>query len=176
MMERSGCLLLMQIDHLSGEEIGHLVETLYAWGAGNVQILSTVTKKNRLGHLALVDAGAGQQEDLARKLVLHYGITGYHRIETVHYCERVNPETRPLVVACGEATLKMDLPVMVVGDGSSALFVRAEYEGLRELGQRLVRAFGVEPSRVRLKLRIDALLAAGKPLQLHIDPKSAEVT
>lgn len=176
MTERSGCLLLLQIDHLSGEEIGDLVETLYAWGAGNVQVLSTVTKKNRLGHLALVDAGAGQEEALACRLARHYGINGYHRIETIHCCERVACQTRPLVVACGGASLEMDLPVKLVGDETSPLSVRAEYEGLQELRRRLVRAFGVEPSRTHLRLRIDGLLAAGRPLRLWVDPKSAEIT
>ena len=33
-MERPGALFLFQIDHLSGEEVGYLVEQLYGWGPG----------------------------------------------------------------------------------------------------------------------------------------------
>lgn len=175
MMERPGCLLLLQIDHLSGEELGHLVETLYAWGAGSVQILPTVTKKNRPGHLALVDTGRADEKTLAQGLTRSFGITGYHRLETVHCCQPVASRSHPVVVRCGGEVLRADIPIKVVGDLGSPLAARVEYEGLRELNRLLDQRFGVGLPLRDLKTRIETLLAAGSPLELDLDPESGKM-
>jgi uncharacterized protein (DUF111 family) len=171
-MEQPGCLLLLQIDHLSGEEIGRLIESLCEWGASNVHVLTTATKKNRLGHMALVDARASDETALARDLARHFGISGYHRLETVHCHHEVSSHKSPMVVRCKGKQAEMEIPVKVVGNRASPLFVRVEYEGLQEIGQQLTKHFGVDASLTNLRLRIDALLAAGKELKLELDPKT----
>lgn len=175
MMERPGCLLLLQIDHLSGEEIGQMIDSLYEWGASNVHVLATGTKKNRLGHLALVDASSSDETVLGRDLARHFGISGYHRLETVHCHNQVSSRKTPLVVRCKGKQVEMDILVKVVGNRVSPLFVRVEYEGLQEISQQLKKHFGVDASLTNLRLRIDALLSAGKGLELELDPKSGRV-
>jgi uncharacterized protein (DUF111 family) len=176
MMEQPGCLLLLQIDHLSGEEIGQLIESMYEWGASNVHVLTTGTKKNRLGHLALVDASASDETALGRNLARHFGISGYHRLESVHCHDEVSSQKNPLVVRCKGGQLKMDIPVKVVGNRASPLFVRVQYEGLQEISQQLKKRFGVDASLTSLRLRIDALLATGRNLELELDPESGRIT
>ena len=85
-MEKPGTLFLFQIDHLSGEEVGYLVEQLYGWGAKNVNVISTLTKKNRPGHLVLVDPGRMDTEGLPDKMARMFGTCGCHRFETSHLC------------------------------------------------------------------------------------------
>ena len=48
-------LLLVQIDDRSGEVLGNALEELMSLGARNVQLLSSVTKKGRPGHVLLID-------------------------------------------------------------------------------------------------------------------------
>ena len=63
----------------------------------------------------------------------------------------------------------------MIGDRASPLFVRVEYEGLREISQQPEKLFGVNASLTNLRLRIDALLAAGEKLELELDPKTGRV-
>jgi uncharacterized protein (DUF111 family) len=174
-MEQPGRLMLLQIDHLSGEEIGQLIDSLYEWGASNVHVLTTGTKKNRLGHLALVDASDSDETALGRDLARHFGISGYHRLETVHCHHEVSSHKTSLVVRCEGKQAGMEIPVKMVGDRASPLFVRVEYEGLQEISQQLEKLFGVDASLTNLRLRIDALLAAGEKLELELDPKTGRV-
>ena len=43
---KEAVLFLVQVDHLSGEILGDVVDSFYAAGAKNVQIISSITKKN----------------------------------------------------------------------------------------------------------------------------------
>ena len=52
---KEGILLLVQTDHLDGETLGNLIGRFYDEGAKNVQVISSLTKKNRPGHLILID-------------------------------------------------------------------------------------------------------------------------
>ena len=137
--------------------------------------MATGTKKNRLGHLALVDASASDETALGRDLARHFGISGYHRLESVHCHNEVSSQKSSLVVRCKGEQVEMDIPVKVVGHRASPLFVRVEHESLREISQQLRKRFGVDASLTDLRLRMDALLAAGKELELELNPKSGRV-
>ena len=69
----------------------------------------------------------------------------------------------------------MEIPVKMVGDRASPLFVRVECEGLQEIRQQLEKLFGVDASLTHLRLRLDALLAAGEKLELELNPKTGRV-
>lgn len=82
--EKNGIVLLAQVDHVSGEILGSAIEELYQAGAYNVQVVSTVTKKNRPGHLFVVDCGEETCGAVESVLLLELGIAGWHRIPTGH--------------------------------------------------------------------------------------------
>lgn len=82
--EKKGIVLLAQADHVSGEILGSAIEELYEAGAYNVQVISTVTKKNRPGHLFVVDCGEKECESVEAVLLMELGVTGWHRIITGH--------------------------------------------------------------------------------------------
>lgn len=79
-----GLLFVIQIDHLSGETLGSVIEYFYAAGALNVQVLNSVTKKNRPGLVALIDAPPAKAEDIERIIVEELGVSGWHRLATEH--------------------------------------------------------------------------------------------
>lgn len=82
--EQPGMLLLVQIDRLSGEVLGEVLEKLTSLGAINIQLLPTLTKKGRLGQLLLIDVPKERLSTLENFMVNEVGVTGWHRLPTQH--------------------------------------------------------------------------------------------
>lgn len=82
--KKEGNLLYVQADHVTGELVGSVIEYLYEAGAGNVQVISTVTKKNRPGYLFLIDVRNDSLDDVEQVLIRELSVTGWHRIRTEH--------------------------------------------------------------------------------------------
>lgn len=64
------------IDDVSGEVLGYLLEKLYEEGALDVQIMPTITKKNRPGYMIFVLCNQGREDKLARILMEESGTLG----------------------------------------------------------------------------------------------------
>jgi hypothetical protein len=169
-MENPGALFLFQIDHLSGEEVGCLVEQLYGWGAKNVNVISTVTKKGRPGHLILVDAGRMDTAGLPERMARMFGTCGYHRFETSHVFLGSDGQKVSLKVRCGERLLDEELEIKVIGDQGRPLARRPEYDGLVNLCRRLEQALGVTVSLPGLRRSVETGLRNEGPLEIHLDP------
>ena len=84
-MKRKSQLFLFQADHLSGEEIGYLIDQVHIWGAKNAHAIPTVTKKGRPGYILLVDLGDRQKTTLIKRMAIEFGLFGCHQIQTVHW-------------------------------------------------------------------------------------------
>ena len=61
---KEGLLILVQIDHLNGEILGSIIEDFYHAGAKNVQIVSTITKKNRPACMIFIDVPFQKAEEV----------------------------------------------------------------------------------------------------------------
>lgn len=87
-MEEEGVLMLVQLDHLTGEDIGWAMKASGLSGIRNQNLISTLTKKGRMGHLLLLDVDPEAEADVGRFLTDSLMTHGYHRIETrhVHCC------------------------------------------------------------------------------------------
>ena len=81
---KSSIVFLVQVDHLSGECVGQSIESLYQAGAANVQVMSTITKKNRPAYLYLIDCRLENEEKIETTIINELGTGGWHRIDTVH--------------------------------------------------------------------------------------------
>lgn len=81
---KNGILFLVQLDHLSGEILGDVLNSFYEAGAKNVQIINTITKKNRPGHMIMIDGTEKTASDIEAVIVNECGSSGWHRIETCH--------------------------------------------------------------------------------------------
>ena len=81
---KEGWVYYVQTDHLSGEEIGSSIESLYDSGAHNVQVLPTITKKNRYGALFLVDTSAKHKDAVEQAIILELHVSGWHCIRADH--------------------------------------------------------------------------------------------
>ncbi|MDC7286570.1 DUF111 family protein [Blautia schinkii] len=81
---KNGVILYVQADHLPGEILGSVIDYLYEAGACNVQVIPTVTKKNRPGYIFLIDTKEDYAEAVERVLIRELKVTGWHRISTEH--------------------------------------------------------------------------------------------
>lgn len=84
LFKKDGNLLYVQADHVTGELLGSVIEYLYEAGACNVQVIPTVTKKNRPGYIFLIDVKSGSLEKVEQVLIRELSVTGWHRIHTEH--------------------------------------------------------------------------------------------
>lgn len=100
--EKEGIIFVVQIDHLSGELIGWTVDKLYEAGAHNVQIISSITKKNRPGYIFIVDVVPEKAHELEEFFVVELGSTGWHLIRSSHRHVPTEKITKKITFIFGE--------------------------------------------------------------------------
>lgn len=86
---KEAVVFLVQVDHLTGECIGQTIELFYNVGASNVQVMSSVTKKNRPSYVFLIDCRLEYKEAIEQVIVTELGSGGWHVIHTEH-CYQYN--------------------------------------------------------------------------------------
>lgn len=123
---KEGQLLLVQVDHLDGEMIGDLIKRFYEKGAKNVQVISTVTKKNRPGHMIFIDASIQKIEELEQVIVKECGASGWHRIATSHRHTRVSVQSKKVMIRTRNHSWFFQIEAKVIEDDWRQ--ARPEYE------------------------------------------------
>ncbi len=119
-------LLLVQIDDRSGEVLGNALEELMSLGARNVQLLSSVTKKGRPGHVLLIDLEADVEGAVGAYLAAELGAWGYQILESAHRHFDTVLEQRAVKVTCGARTRTFAMPCKFFHDGEKLLRVKVE--------------------------------------------------
>ncbi len=71
-MEKEGLILVVATDSLSGEELGYAINGLQEVGAYNVNLIPTITKKNRPGQLMIVDLPVKNENAVGNFLVKEF--------------------------------------------------------------------------------------------------------
>lgn len=168
--EKNGLLLMFQIDHLSGEEAGWVLESETISGLHSRQLIPTMTKKGRPGYLLLLDIDPAQEEKVVQALTEHLPVFGYHRVSTQHFIQRgitgriiVNLRTRDgrsleAPVQCRATLIGRTPRTFFEADDLLNLQQRAQKElevkiALLELKQRLEKAYAGEVrERVEIEL------------------------
>ncbi len=155
-MEKKSRLIMTHLDHLSGEILGLAVEQLMALGARNVQLCPTLTKKNRPGHILLIDSDVDREDALARYLVTELKITGYHKIDTTHVFHETTTEKKPVILRTQAGTESLECDIKLIGDPAKPLALSVEHDSLVRLQKRLRDRCKVEISLMDLRGRIEA--------------------
>lgn len=168
-MEKNGLILLVQLDHLSGEDVGWALKALDRPGIRNRNLIPTLTKKGRMGNLLMLDIDPEAESDIAQFLLSSFTTHGYHRIETKH----VHRETalRPVMVVAtrngqksvGQIRLKYDKRK---ADGPFF----AESDDIFDLHQKIKAELDVTilPWEVRRRVETAAAESPGDTLTLHL--------
>lgn len=122
-------MFLVQVDHLSGECVGHSIESLYQAGAANVQVMATITKKNRPAYLYLIDCRIENEEKIETTIINELGTGGWHRIETVHRYLKNQILKRKISVS----SKSHDFEFVIEGKEIDGGQVRPEYDNVVKL-------------------------------------------
>ena len=93
-----GLIFLVMVDHLNGELLGGVIDSFYAAGAKNVQIISSITKKNRPSYIILIDGNENSAEKIENVIINECGSYGWHRISTDHRHTSVSIITKEIEV------------------------------------------------------------------------------
>jgi uncharacterized protein (TIGR00299 family) protein len=128
-------VLETNVDDVTGEVLGNLIDELLQAGARDVSIIPTTGKKGRSGHLVQVVASPSDSHALAKRLIEETGTLGVriiptrHRLIALRHFEHVE-------IAIGGATY--DLSIKVATDRSGkVLNVSAEFEEAKAIAKKL---------------------------------------
>ena len=156
-------LLMVQIDDAPGELLGDVIRQASEMGAKNVQLLSSLAKKGRPGHVLLLDILAEQERDFAALLVGELGVWGYRVLHSDH---------KHFDIARHDTVLEVEMPaggqksfpirIKRVLDGQEFLRVKAEFDEMRDICA-VLRAEGVTISTAVLKAKVETAIGAAVP-------------
>lgn len=127
-MERIA-VLKTSVDDVPGEVLGYLMEKMYAAGALDVQIMPTVTKKNRPGYVIAVLCHLGRERRLAEMLMRETGSLGV-RVTTDQMRYVSDREIREIKISLPGYKGTARVKISVLGHG---LHVKAEYEDAKKI-------------------------------------------
>ncbi len=158
-MQKDSLILVVSTDSLSGEDLGYAIEGLQEVGAYNVNVIPSVTKKNRPGQMMVIDLPENREPDVGRFLSKELGISGYHRIRTEHVFERVNFKKRQLSVSGPNGWSKdVEMLVKVVGDEADPMYMDVESDFLIELKRELDQGQIASISLPDLRKMVESLI------------------
>lgn len=132
---KDGTLFFVQIDHLTGELLGHIIDCFYEAGAKNVQIVNSITKKNRPAYLLFIDGTKADAAKIEQIIVEECGSSGWHRIETCHRHTRVSVLTREIKVRTAKSVYNFTARGKVIDEDVKN--IRPEYDDCLKLKELL---------------------------------------
>ncbi|MEE9610722.1 MAG: nickel insertion protein [Desulfatiglandales bacterium] len=157
-MEKKSKLIFAQIDHVAGEVLGFAMERLMELGANNVQLIPTITKKNRPGNIIIIDIDAKDEEVMAEFLAKELKVPGYHRINTAHIFHHVSFSKKTLNININGAIEKLQCEIRLMGDPSSPLSVGIEHDFLVKIQKLLSQKLNNFVSLTELRTIIESKL------------------
>lgn len=166
--EKEGLVLLVQTDHLTGETIGTAIDDLYRAGAHNVQVIASITKKNRPGQLFMIDTSQAHLAAIEEVILLELGATGWHLLRSAHRHTGTQIFTQQVVFDTPDGAVTMTAKLKSVK--ARADMLRPEHASCLEIRQTL-RQRGVILSldQVRQQILTQALAdncASAKALEV----------
>lgn len=123
---------MAQVDDVSGELLGEFIQRLEGLGARNVQIVSTVTKKGRPGHILYIDVPDELESDVAYLLVSELGTWGYRVLEAEHKHFDIKHIKITLIVVVGGGRYEFDLRLKTISHADQ-MRVKAEHDDLSSI-------------------------------------------
>ena len=126
-------LIETNVDDVTGETLGYLVQELLNHGAKDVSIISTTTKKNRPGHLLSVIAAPEDEERLAYLLIAETGSLGVRVSRRERHLLAREIQTVTIHVNKQEFTIR----VKIASDRTGKIMqVKAEYEDVKVVAEK----------------------------------------
>ncbi len=171
-MSSRGKLIIAQVDHSSGEVIGHSIQILLQMGAWNVQLLQSITKKNRPGYMLFIDLPEDTVERVASFLASELGIWGYHILESQHVHFEVFFKEKTLRLAAGEHNAIIKIKPKYIADRSKLLSIKVDHDQLVQVQEQL-KDWGFNLPLAALRSSIETKLWSGNEaevINIRINP------
>jgi len=125
-------ILETNIDNVTGELMGHIFNVLSQYGARDVSIIPTTTKKNRPGYLLRVIAKPMDCDTLSEVIIRETGTLGVRVIPYVHR----NITSRKIIpVQVDISGKKVQIRIKVGMIGNEIISVKPEYEDARKVSE-----------------------------------------
>ena len=122
---------MVQIDHLCGEIIGNTIDRLYEAGASNVQVLSSITKKNRPSYVIFIDCRPKFVDEIEKVIISDLGTGGWHIFNTTHRHLVAEKIKRNITFNLGDIKFDYIVEFKHIGDGDGN--IRVEFESCKDL-------------------------------------------
>ncbi len=132
-MEKKSRLILVQVDSVSGEVLSFAIGKLMELGARNVQLVPTITKKNRPGNIIIIDADADKENIVADFLAKELKVSGYHRIDTSHVFHKITFVDKDIHLHINGGRRSLPCKFKVIGEMSAPLAIDIEHDFLVEV-------------------------------------------
>ena len=120
------------VDDVSGEVLGHLIERIMEQGALDVSIIPAVGKKGRPAHLIRVISRPWMAEELADRLMRETGSLGVRMMDVPRVV--ADREIRTVRVELGGREFEVRVKVSRVGE--RILGVKPEHDDLKRISAR----------------------------------------
>lgn len=153
-MEKDGLLILVQVDHISAEDLSWIMDALCIPGVRNRNLIPTITKKGRVGNLLLLDIDPRHEADISRFIVEVIGSYGYHCIASKHVFEPTAIQERQFLIRKDGMEISCTLHLKRRG-GDESGFYAVESEDLYEIVRRIQEELGYLISPMKLRRMID---------------------
>ena len=161
-MDKKGLLIVTQLDHLSGEDIGWALESLSVPGVRNRNLIPTLTKKGRMGFLLVVDLDPEAEPEVGRLLMELFGTYGYHRVSTRHVHRPTRIERVEITVQERERSIRFTGRLKKSSTRKGVTYT-LESDDLFALQKRIREEWGTSVTPLELRRRIES--AAGEEHQ-----------
>lgn len=162
-----GKLIIAQVDHSSGEVIGHSMQRLFQMGAWNVQLLQSITKKNRPGYMLFIDLPEELVEKVAVFLASELGIWGYHILESQHVHFDVYFREKTLRLTAGDHNSIIKIRPKYIAQRGKLLSIKVDHDQLVQI-QEQVEEWGYSFPLAALRSSIENRLWSGNDAEITI--------
>ncbi len=138
-------VLETNVDDVSGEILGYVVEQMMAAGAKDVTILPTTTKKNRPGHLISVISAPEDEQRLSQLLITETGSLGVR----VFKCDRhlLAREILPVTIRIDNQEISIRVKISKNQQGT-ILHIKPEYEDVKQAAQKTGQPLAIVARKV----------------------------
>lgn len=153
---KKGLVFIVQVDHLSGENLGQAISYLYDAGASNVQIIPTITKKNRPAHLFFIDCRSDYADNIEDIIARELTSGGWHRIDTEHRHLCTDIIKHPVVVKSEFGSFDFIIEGKQIGDERPN--IRPEHQNCTALKDAIFQKLGIKISLNEVHYKISEVL------------------
>ena len=123
-------ILETNLDNVTGELMGHIFNVLLKYGARDVSIIPTITKKNRPGHLLRVIAKPMDCDTLSEVIIRETGTLGVRVIPYVHR-NIISRKLVPIQIDIWGKKFEINIKVGMIGN--EIISIKPEYEDARKI-------------------------------------------